>query len=1006
MTWYRRIFAAKSAVKKEFFRMMQRKDGWLVKILPDSNLIALEKSGLFDYDVYFDRFPELRSGRLKPERHYLNSPQELRFVPCIEFDSAYYLASYPDVAEIGIDPFLHYCRHGWRELRNPSPFFDAAWYSKFYLRGRKQDPLLHYLRHGRKNGFKSCSEKSEEFQDFKRLSIFDEKFYQDKYPDVVCSGVDPLVHYVRKGMAEKRMPMAYFDPIFYIESNPDVAKSSIDPVFHYCRYGWIEGRNPSPKFDVKWYIKNYLDGNLVEPLSHYLREGRGLGYATCPDMLDRLEIEESGLFDLEFYLATNPDVLASGVDPLKHYLDAGASEGRSPSVNFDSAYYIKNNPDAMTKGENPLLHFLRHGWRELRNPSPRFDIWWYWSNYLDPSVEDVNPLVHFVKIGEAAGLLPKPDVKAIKAIEKKGRAPAHLGEQLRRICIFAGYDSCGIVDEYVVDYVRELSKYADVYCFFDGNVLDSELSKLAGLVKGVWSENHKEYDFGSYSRAIEKIGWGEIENYDELMLVNDSCYLLGGLDQVFMKMDSVPTDWWGMQATKGIASTSKKQANLFRRPIKIENVRNHLLGQFEKEYFYDFLVGSYFLVFRRSVFSDARFRKMLSSVSRQRRKIDVIRKYEIGLTRNLIAWGYKFDTFMEYLFPFHPVYGKWYFYLLRKGFPLLKRRLLTENQYLVPALYRWVDEVRRVFPFANISAIEKNLRRVAGSERLASTLHVGDWGEMGSDIMPVAENILDIDDFKALDLVTPKYRDWWGFPVCGFSGNFSGNERALFEEVKNDLSIKKVIFTLDKDVSLKGGENVEVVPLHSSRGQALLVRCGVVFVRHSPSRNIYYPLSPVLHNIINLWHGIPFKKIGYASEDMQDSLAAIAYEHAQCRAVIASSKMDAMAMAAAFYPLSINDVWNTGLPRNDFILRDEASLPSDMQDELVRLRSLVAGRRLVIFMPTFRNAQEDGSYVFSQDELSRLFGWAEKNNVVLGVREHMADISGSYSSLLLGRGGA
>src|SRR5690606_39065427 len=36
------------------------------------------------------------------------------------FDAGYYLANNPDVARAGADPLMHFCRYGWKELRNPS----------------------------------------------------------------------------------------------------------------------------------------------------------------------------------------------------------------------------------------------------------------------------------------------------------------------------------------------------------------------------------------------------------------------------------------------------------------------------------------------------------------------------------------------------------------------------------------------------------------------------------------------------------------------------------------------------------------------------------------------------------------------------------------------------------------------------------------------------------------------------------------------------------------------
>jgi hypothetical protein len=46
-------------------------------------------------------------------------------------------------------------------------------------------------------------------------------------------------------------------------------------------------------------------------------------------------IAESGLFDADWYLTTYPDVAAAGLDPIDHYLNHGASEGRNPGPGFE-----------------------------------------------------------------------------------------------------------------------------------------------------------------------------------------------------------------------------------------------------------------------------------------------------------------------------------------------------------------------------------------------------------------------------------------------------------------------------------------------------------------------------------------------------------------------------------------------------------------------------------------------------------------------------------------------
>ncbi|AVO39209.1 hypothetical protein [Pukyongiella litopenaei] len=65
-----------------------------------------------------------------------------------QFDPEFYLHSYPDVAEAGMDPLDHYLRYGWRDGRRPNTWFDP----QVWLRARPDlvvsggHPFVHYLR--------------------------------------------------------------------------------------------------------------------------------------------------------------------------------------------------------------------------------------------------------------------------------------------------------------------------------------------------------------------------------------------------------------------------------------------------------------------------------------------------------------------------------------------------------------------------------------------------------------------------------------------------------------------------------------------------------------------------------------------------------------------------------------------------------------------------------------------------------------------------------------------
>jgi GT2 family glycosyltransferase len=73
------------------------------------------------------------------------------------FDNEWYLTVYSDVAELGIDPVVHYLNHGGQEGRLPGPLFDNYYYFSQVVNLPEsqqiiENPLLHYLKIGKAAG--------------------------------------------------------------------------------------------------------------------------------------------------------------------------------------------------------------------------------------------------------------------------------------------------------------------------------------------------------------------------------------------------------------------------------------------------------------------------------------------------------------------------------------------------------------------------------------------------------------------------------------------------------------------------------------------------------------------------------------------------------------------------------------------------------------------------------------------------------------------------------------
>lgn len=77
-------------------------------------------------------------------------------------------------------------------------------------------------------------------------------------------------------------------------------------------------------------------------------------------------------FDADFYLASNPDVLAAGLDPYQHFMSWGWREGRDPNRRFSIASYLDVNPDIGPSGMNPFVHYVVTGRGEGR--ALKFDL--------------------------------------------------------------------------------------------------------------------------------------------------------------------------------------------------------------------------------------------------------------------------------------------------------------------------------------------------------------------------------------------------------------------------------------------------------------------------------------------------------------------------------------------------------------------------------------------------------------------------------------------------------
>ena len=211
------------------------------------------------------------------------------------FDKDFYVRSYPDVINSGLNPIRHYLLYGGLEGRNPSDLFDSSSYL-IYNPGVAQsgvNPLVHFLLHG--NGKNETGE-----IDYKKFSegylsrLDNPQFWP--YGENVSSGslVDAEIQMIKKS--------GYFDADYYLRVNADVKASGIAPEFHFYHFGWKEGRNPGPLFETFYYLSTYADVKDmgVNPLIHYIKFGEAEGRLPKPFEYDESQcIAEADITDAD-----------------------------------------------------------------------------------------------------------------------------------------------------------------------------------------------------------------------------------------------------------------------------------------------------------------------------------------------------------------------------------------------------------------------------------------------------------------------------------------------------------------------------------------------------------------------------------------------------------------------------------------------------------------------------------------------------------------------------------
>lgn len=123
-----------------------------------------------------------------------------------------------------------------------------------------------------------------------------------------------------------------------------------------------------------------------------------------------------------------------------------------------------------------------------------------------------------------------------------------LTDHARRACIYFIYDKDGIIDDYIVYQLNDLRKNVEyIHCVINGKLTPDGRCALAAIADEIYVRENEGNDIGAYKAAIKYIGWEKLFSYDELVLMNNTCFgPIYPFEEVFDWAKGQDIDFWGL----------------------------------------------------------------------------------------------------------------------------------------------------------------------------------------------------------------------------------------------------------------------------------------------------------------------------------------------------------------------------------------------------------------------------------------------------------------------------
>ena len=222
------------------------------------------------------------------------------------------------------------------------------------------------------------------------------------------------------------------------------------------------------------------------------------------------------------------------------------------------------------------------------------------------------------------------------------------------------------------------------------------------------------------------------------------------------------------------------------------------------------------------------------------------------------------------------------------------------------------------------------------------------------------------------------------------NSHYNYNSRYLFEYVKENLPEITPLFVIN-DPELRNS-------LSSKYGKQYFIETGSIQgIRQALSAGVWFTSAGLpaygtgLHKkrlIINLWHGVPLKKIALLDPNLKKAariyFKKIFSENYTC---ILTTSHELIPLMARSFAVSEDKIKVWGQPRNDGLFQK-----NDCREILGQLfPDLPEYTKTVLYAPTFRDYGQVQLFPFKDFDQEQLEAFLDEKNMLLFIRTHVAE---------------